>query len=34
MNTDMTQLAPSGTVQANGQQLYYEVHGDGRRWFW
>src|SRR3954466_9805909 len=29
MNTCMTQLAPSGTVHANGQQLYYEVHGDG-----
>ena len=29
MNTGMTQLAPSGTVQANGQQLYYEVHGNG-----
>jgi 3-oxoadipate enol-lactonase len=29
MNTQPTQLAPSGTVQANGQQLYYEVHGDG-----
>ena len=29
MNTQITQLPPSGTVQANGQQLYYEVHGDG-----
>ena len=29
MNTGMTQLAPSGTVPANGQQLYYEVHGNG-----
>ena len=29
MNTGMTQLAPSGTVHANGQQLYYEVHGNG-----
>jgi 3-oxoadipate enol-lactonase len=30
MNAQLTQLAPpSGTVQANGQQLYYEVHGDG-----
>jgi pimeloyl-ACP methyl ester carboxylesterase len=22
-------VSPSGTVQANGQQLYYEIHGDG-----
>lgn len=29
MNTKVTQLPRSGTVQANGQQLYYEVHGDG-----
>ena len=29
MNTQITQLPPSGTVQANGEQLYYEVHGDG-----
>ena len=29
MNTQTTQLPPSGTVQANGQQLYYEIHGDG-----
>ena len=29
MNAQLTQLAPSGTVQANGQHLYYEVHGDG-----
>lgn len=29
MNAQLTKLAPSGTVQANGQQLYYEVHGDG-----
>jgi 3-oxoadipate enol-lactonase len=29
MNTDVTQLPQSGTVQANGQELYYEVHGDG-----
>jgi 3-oxoadipate enol-lactonase len=29
MNTGITQLAPTGTVQTNGQQLYYEVHGDG-----
>ena len=29
MNTQVTQLPPSGTVQANGQQLYYEIHGDG-----
>ena len=29
MNTDITLLPQSGTVQANGQQLYYEVHGDG-----
>jgi pimeloyl-ACP methyl ester carboxylesterase len=27
--TDVTQLAPSGTVQANGQELYYELHGQG-----
>jgi pimeloyl-ACP methyl ester carboxylesterase len=29
MNTQLTHLAPSGTVQANGQRLYYEIHGDG-----
>src|SRR3954447_10414703 len=29
MNAQLTQLAPSGTAHANGQELYYEVHGDG-----
>ena len=29
MTTQRTHVAPSGTVRANGQQLYYEVHGDG-----
>ena len=29
MNTDVTRLPPTGTVQTNGQELYYEVHGDG-----
>jgi pimeloyl-ACP methyl ester carboxylesterase len=29
MMTDVPQLARSGTVQANGQELYYELHGDG-----
>ena len=29
MTTDVTQLARSGTVQANGQELYYELHGQG-----
>ena len=29
MNTNVTELAQSGTVQANGQDLYYELHGDG-----
>jgi pimeloyl-ACP methyl ester carboxylesterase len=29
MTTDVTQLAQSGTVRANGQELYYEIHGDG-----
>jgi pimeloyl-ACP methyl ester carboxylesterase len=29
MNTGVALLPQSGTVQANGQQLYYEVHGDG-----
>ena len=29
MTTQLTQVALSGTVQANGQQLYYEIHGDG-----
>src|ERR687895_2971473 len=29
MNTTVTQLAQSGTVQANGQDLYYELHGEG-----
>jgi 3-oxoadipate enol-lactonase len=29
MMTDVTPRPRSGTVQANGQELYYEVHGDG-----
>jgi 3-oxoadipate enol-lactonase len=29
MTTDVSLLPRSGTVQANGQQLYYELHGDG-----
>ena len=29
MNTDVMELAQSGTVQANGQDLYYELHGEG-----
>ena len=29
MTTEVTQLAQSGTVKANGQELYYEVHGQG-----
>ena len=29
MNTNVTELAQSGTVQANGQELYYEFHGEG-----
>ena len=29
MNAQLTQLAPSGTVHTNGQDLYYEVHGEG-----
>jgi pimeloyl-ACP methyl ester carboxylesterase len=29
MNTTVTQLPRAGTVPANGQELYYEVHGDG-----
>ena len=29
MTTDVTELAQSGTVQANGQDLYYELHGEG-----
>ena len=29
MKTDVTELAQSGTVQANGQELYYELHGEG-----
>ena len=29
MNTDVTQLPQAGTVRANGQELYYEVHGNG-----
>ena len=29
MTTDVTQPAQSGTVEANGQQLYYELHGQG-----
>jgi 3-oxoadipate enol-lactonase len=29
MNTNVTTLPQSGTVQTNGQVLYYEVHGEG-----
>src|SRR3954462_292968 len=29
MNTGVRLVPQSGTVQANGEQLYYEVHGDG-----
>jgi len=29
MITDVTQLPQAGTAPANGQTLYYEVHGDG-----
>ena len=29
MNTALTELAQSGTVRANGQELYYELHGQG-----
>jgi 3-oxoadipate enol-lactonase len=29
MNTAVMELAQSGTVQANGQELYYELHGEG-----
>jgi 3-oxoadipate enol-lactonase len=29
MSTAVTGLAPSGTVRANGQDLYYELHGEG-----
>jgi 3-oxoadipate enol-lactonase len=29
MNTNTTELARSGTVPANGQELYYELHGEG-----
>jgi 3-oxoadipate enol-lactonase len=29
MNTVVTELAHSGTVQTNGQVLYYELHGGG-----
>jgi 3-oxoadipate enol-lactonase len=29
MNTAVMELAQSGTVQANGQDLYYELHGEG-----
>src|ERR671920_2644296 len=29
MNTAVMELAQAGTVQANGQELYYELHGDG-----
>ena len=29
MNTTVTKLPQSGTVQTNGQELYYEVHGEG-----
>ena len=29
MTTDLTQHAQSGTVKANGHELYYELHGQG-----
>ena len=29
MNTTIQQLPPSGTVKTNGQELYYEIHGEG-----
>ena len=29
MTTDVKTLPQSGTVRANGQDLYYEIHGDG-----
>ena len=29
MKIDVMELAQSGTVQANGQELYYELHGEG-----
>jgi 3-oxoadipate enol-lactonase len=29
MNIDVMKLAQSGTVPANGQELYYELHGEG-----
>jgi 3-oxoadipate enol-lactonase len=29
VNIDVMELAQSGTVQTNGQELYYELHGDG-----
>ncbi len=29
MNTNVTQLPQTGTVPENGQELYYEIHGDG-----
>jgi pimeloyl-ACP methyl ester carboxylesterase len=29
MNTAAMELAQSGTVQANGQEVYYELHGEG-----
>ena len=29
MTTDVMPRALAGTVQANGQELYYEIHGDG-----
>jgi pimeloyl-ACP methyl ester carboxylesterase len=29
MTKNATQLPPAGTVAANGQELYYEIHGEG-----
>ena len=29
MKMDVMELAQSGTVQANGQELYYKLHGEG-----
>ena len=34
MNTTVTKPPQSGTVQTNGQELYYEVHGEGPALSW
>ena len=34
MSPPVTQVPRSGTVGANGQELFYEIHGDDPRSSW